>query len=489
MSDCSLHCGNAREWARNNFTGTTIRNKRLRKRLEIVARQMALQPGDSIPRLFPNMSAMEACYRLMNHDKLTPQSVQVDHWNRTRQLMDQASGTIALVGDHSTFSWIRHGHIEGLGPVGDNIATSQGFLMHTTMALELLDEQTDCHKVSRCPARILGLAHQELHVRPTLTPEQKKAKAERNAKKGQGRSRAKAVEDEGRLESDLWIEPLRQMGPVAEGKRRIVVNDRESDIYELLVECRTLNYEHCIRASRDRVMVDEQEKLFEQARQCPSLGEVDLELRSRGGRPARKARLSVSVLQDVEIRSPQRPGHAAGSLAPAKLSVVRVWEDNPPPDEERLEWLLLVSGSPRTMEEALFWVRLYALRWVIEEYHKGIKSGLRAEALQLESGKGLMTAVSIMAVVALRLLSMRDLARNYPQMPAKFSGLEKDELQVLSKAAKRELKTVVDVILSVGRLGGHLNRKGDGLPGWMTLWEGMFRLQMMVEGYRLARGS
>ena len=29
-----------------------------------------------------------------------------------------------------------------------------------------------------------------------------------------------------------------------------------------------------------------------------------------------------------------------------------------------------------------------------------------------------------------------------------------------------------------------MNRKGDGLPGWQTLWRGMTRLTTLVEGYR-----
>ncbi|MFT5319663.1 MAG: hypothetical protein ACI8RA_002944, partial [Chlamydiales bacterium] len=36
------------------------------------------------------------------------------------------------------------------------------------------------------------------------------------------------------------------------------------------------------------------------------------------------------------------------------------------------------------------------------------------------------------------------------------------------------------------RLGGHLNRKGDGLPGILTLWKGMTRLNELVVGARMA---
>ncbi|MBE0540283.1 MAG: hypothetical protein IH623_25925, partial [Verrucomicrobia bacterium] len=31
-------------------------------------------------------------------------------------------------------------------------------------------------------------------------------------------------------------------------------------------------------------------------------------------------------------------------------------------------------------------------------------------------------------------------------------------------------------------LGGFLGRKGDGLPGWQTIWRGWQRLMWMAEG-------
>jgi hypothetical protein len=42
-------------------------------------------------------------------------------------------------------------------------------------------------------------------------------------------------------------------------------------------------------------------------------------------------------------------------------------------------------------------------------------------------------------------------------------------------------------VRGVARLGGFLGRRGDGSPGWKTLWRGYQRLQDMVEGaHRLA---
>ena len=51
---------------------------------------------------------------------------------------------------------------------------------------------------------------------------------------------------------------------------------------------------------------------------------------------------------------------------------------------------------------------------------------------------------------------------------------------------KRKIETSKDVALALGRLGGHMNRKRDGMPGILTLWRGMKKLHLLCEGYILA---
>jgi hypothetical protein len=49
------------------------------------------------------------------------------------------------------------------------------------------------------------------------------------------------------------------------------------------------------------------------------------------------------------------------------------------------------------------------------------------------------------------------------------------------------IPTIRQAMLWIGRLGGHLGRKRDGLPGVRTLWRGWRDLAIMVYGYRLSR--
>jgi hypothetical protein len=97
-----------------------------------------------------------------------------------------------------------------------------------------------------------------------------------------------------------------------------------------------------------------------------------------------------------------------------------------------------------------------------------------------------MAATAIKSVAALRLLDLREHARQAPEAPAAQAGLNEVELEVLAAKTNRQLETVRDVVLALGKLGGHLNRKSDGMPGWITLWRGWLQLQPLVEGFLLA---
>ena len=116
-----------------------------------------------------------------------------------------------------------------------------------------------------------------------------------------------------------------------------------------------------------------------------------------------------------------------------------------------------------------------------------VQTGLNAEELQLETTPRLFAAIAVMSIVALRPLGLRELGRAVPEAPAKITGLSDAELELLSLAVNRELPTVSSVLLAIGRLGGHMNRKSDGMPGWITLWRGMKKLRLLVQGAELER--
>ena len=113
----------------------------------------------------------------------------------------------------------------------------------------------------------------------------------------------------------------------------------------------------------------------------------------------------------------------AEQQCPIPCTAVRVWEVAAPDAADRLEWLLLCDAEVVDFAQARECALQYSTRWVIEEYHKAIKTGLGAERLQLESAERLFAAVAIMSVVALRLIELRERLRRHPDAEAAQSGL------------------------------------------------------------------
>src|SRR5207247_1788239 len=119
-------------------------------------------------------------------------------------------------------------------------------------------------------------------------------------------------------------------------------------------------------------------------RQAPALGEKRVWVAPQGQKAGRWATVRASAAA-VPVSSPplERTGRALRCWA------VRVWEADPPAGAAAgaaaLEWMLLTSLPVNDRADALTVAEYYGLRWLIEEYHKCLKSGCRVEARQLES--------------------------------------------------------------------------------------------------------
>ena len=110
-----------------------------------------------------------------------------------------------------------------------------------------------------------------------------------------------------------------------------------------------------------------------------------------------------------------------------------------------------------------------------------LKSGCQVEALRLGTWDRLEKAVTVNAAVAARIVSLRDLARETPEAQA-GDVLNEDEIEALvvpfGKGMKPSELTIGQAVLWIGRLGGHLNRKRDGMPGVRTLSRGLHDLNL-----------
>ena len=167
----------------------------------------------------------------------------------------------------------------------------------------------------------------------------------------------------------------------------------------------------------------------------------------------------------------------------------------PSPGIEPVEWVLLNhrasahrSGCDRNAGDLV-----QETRWVIEDLHKGMKTGCGIETLQFTAISRLEPAIALLSALATTLLQMRDAARQPDANVRPATDVVSQEyVTVLTEHYGTRLgktPSILKFYMHVARLGGHQNRKCDGFPGWVTLWRGWMKLQSMVDGYHLGRAG
>ena len=134
--------------------------------------------------------------------------------------------------------------------------------------------------------------------------------------------------------------------------------------------------------------------------------------------------------------------------------------------------------------------------WLIEEWHRAEKTGCQLEATQLKTAQAIERWAALVAIVAIRLLQLRNLAQaaagqtpDAPAAPANQPAalqamVPRTWLLMVAGPAKRAPETLTPRVfwLTIAKQGGFLGRKGDGKPGWMTIWRGWYDVMLMVHG-------
>ena len=109
------------------------------------------------------------------------------------------------------------------------------------------------------------------------------------------------------------------------------------------------------------------------------------------------------------------------------------------------------------------------------------------EQSQLTTAGRLEAILALLAIVAMRLLALKLQARAEPEQPVPTDMLGAEAFAVLEAKHGRPKEgwTNRTVLVAIAKLGGFPGRKGDGDPGWLTIWRGWQRLVLLTEGYSL----
>ncbi len=464
-----------RHWAEAQWGTVQLGDTRLTRRAVEMGTRMALRPGASLPHQMQTWAALKAAYRLLSNKRrrarVTFAALSQPHWQATRQRAQQEGAredgsVLLLVQDITELDYSRYQEtMPGLAPIGTGIH-QRGVHLHSTLA------------VAYGPAgrQVLGLMHQQLFKRVPhaagTRPEQR-PKAER--------------------ESRVWGEALEAIGAVPPGVRWVVIADRGADHFEFFWRCVALGYAFVLRMTYERRLdpLEPAQHLLSTARSWPATLGSYVDVAERGGRPARRARVLLSSAP-VRLHEPQTGGGHSARPEDRGLDVwvVRVWEVDAPADTEPLEWILATTVPVESGEDLLTRVQWYRQRPVVEDYHQCLKTGTRAEARDLEDEARIERLLGFLALLAVRLLQLRDEAQHHPEAPAR-TVVDPLRLRLVAQFLGRPVRelSVLDFWRGVAQMGGYLGRKRDGPPGWKTVWRGWLELETMVRGAELAARS
>jgi hypothetical protein len=456
---------NLRTCGEVNFGRLDLGDARRTARLVTLFDTMAKHPGGTLPDKLSDPADLRAFYRLMRRRAVTHARIMAGHMAATRDKMiacSQGGGVVLNLHDATELDYTTLKSLaDQLGQIGQG--THVGYICHNSLAVQAQ------------PQRVLGLSSQILHHRANVS------KNETIPHKRERENR----------ESRLWMEGAQQSGPAPEGCLWVDVSDSLSDTFEYMAFEISTGRHFVLRSRENRklnVAVGSENYLYEAVRKQAPVAAYEVMVQGTAKRKARKARVQVSFTA-VEIAP---PGKKLGEYEnrPLAMWAVRVWEPHPPQGAEALEWILLTNVPVLDDADALERVKWYEMRWIVEDLHKGMKTGCGIESLQFTTIDRLEPAIAVLSVLATTLLELRDAARQPDADVRPATDVVSTEyVEVLTGHYGARMGTQPSILkfyLHVARLGGHQNRKKD-LPGWITLWRGWMKLESMLVGYRVAR--
>jgi hypothetical protein len=450
------YVNDAQGWACTQFGTADLRNKRRTERLVFLATQVANHPSGSLPEQTESWNDLRAAYNLFDRPEVTFEAIATPHWELTKKTNEQR---LLILEDTTEIDFGPSRQIAGVSPVGSG--SSRGFHLHSGL---MVSAESD---------RSYGLAGQLIYHRQPV-PE--------------GETRTQRLQRDDR-ESQIWCKLVDQIGSSPPGVSWVHVVDRGADDFEFFFHCQQTATECVARAKNvNRVIITpkgEEQSLKSYLQTLPEAGGYTLELRTRPKQPARTANVVVAF-GALTMPTPRLMSPFLKQVKPSAIPMWVVWvrEVDPPPGVEPIEWLLYTSLPVESFDAAMVIVGYYEKRWLIEEWHKVLKTGLRVERRQLKTSKRLEAMTALMSVVAVRLFQLKGEARTAPERPAEEVIPPKyvAGLKAVRKLAASTALTVGRFFRELAMLGGFIGRRRDGDPGWMTIWRGWDRLQDMIRG-------
>ena len=405
------------------------------------------QPGVSIPKQNKSWCDTKATYAFFKNEQVSLDTLKDTLMLYGAQQVAEAS-ELLIIHDISTISY-NDLAAKGLGYLDNK--QGRGILCYSSIAVS--------------PEGLpLALLYQHTWTRPL---------------KHLGKSKQRKQTPFEDKESYRWYEAMQQVNELlSEPVHKIHIADRGADIYQLFFHAHEPPSDLLIRARHNRNLSDGS-SLWEGMAAGRAQGMVMLEI------PDVRGRKKLAVKAEVRYRKVElpRPSGCKDGTETVRLTAIEVKEKNSGKrkNEQPIHWKLLTTLEVKSLEDVLRCVKWYTYRWLIERFHYVLKSGTKIEELQLKQATSLQKAIAVYSLAAFRVMQLVYESRHHPEVSCEvvLTKAQWITLYMLihnSTQLPTQPPSLLQAVRWIGRLGGHLGRKSDGLPGLKTVWLGYQQL-------------
>jgi len=383
---------------------------------------------------------------------MKPEVMREGHLASTKERVRHSVGEYILaIQDTTYYNYSTHHQMAGLGEIQDQI---KGIMQHNVLVTSQLGVP-------------LGLLWQEYWSR-------------RSSQSYQGK------------ESEKWERGLqavnRELG--ARGKKIVLIQDREADIYSFFQAERVAGVELLVRVHEPRLLEivssGQIYKLNEIAEHLPLLGEREVLINRKGKEVRLRVSLkavSVNVLAGKKNLSENRKTEGLSLVIAEEVAAFDRQGNNVYQPEEGALWYLLTSLGIDNLAQVERITGFYARRWLIERFHYTLKSGaLEVEKMQFDDLSTTINALTFYSIVAWQILAIVYLTRTEQSLPAS-ACFENKEIEILEVIGKKALKTIKEATLALAKLAGFAPSRRQPLPGIKVLAQSLERFHYIKMGF------
>lgn len=458
-------------WALEEMAINHFEDERLHKRAALVLESLAADPQASIPKACEDWRATKAAYRFFENKKVTVEKVIAAHIEKSISRISQEK-RVFMIQDTTEINYTSQQCKQDAGPA--NHEAEKIVFLHPTIAVT--------------PNKVcLGVTNLHYWHRDVISRE--------HTEKKKSLRKKLPIEDK---ESYRWLLGYKHASKIAQqcpNTHVIMLADREGDISDIYAEAEEttgVKADWIVRGKKtSRRLLQKTGKkakqgLYEKLLKQNPAGRISFVLPHRSTKTSRTVTQEVRTLR-AQVSPPKR--NVANRLQPYWVTAVLATEVAPPKGEKPIEWLIFTSielNEEIKCQDILSW---YLCRWQIEVFFYTLKLGCKVEQLQLTTGDRFMPCIAIYCIVAWRILLLTHYARSAPEtnVEALFDTIEWHYAyaKVHKKRPPKQAITLGEMVILIARMGGFLARKCDGNPGPKTIWQGLHKLNNLIEAHEL----